>query len=228
LEKISRTLRQVDLYNAELRSKILVAKRTTLKAEEDIHKQEIEKKRQDYFIDHLAEELRKLQERRALFETQLQAQQHETRAAIETLQDAATEMEAIKFEKRQLVNQWKSSLIGLQKRDDVLLQVEKGLSKNREKIASMEAEIAGYKRAHRRAQQQGEAIQAVLSKLENEVDYLKRQIGTVNEQRDKLKETYTMYMKSMDQVESEFRQLQQVSFWYYFPCNHPRSHLANL
>jgi hypothetical protein len=46
LERISRTLKQVDLYNEELRSKILVAKRTTLKAEEDIINQEIEKKRQ--------------------------------------------------------------------------------------------------------------------------------------------------------------------------------------
>jgi coiled-coil domain-containing protein 40 len=46
LEKISKTLQQVDLYNDDLRSKILVAKRTTLKAEESIMKQEAEKKRQ--------------------------------------------------------------------------------------------------------------------------------------------------------------------------------------
>ena len=46
LGKISKTLKQVDLYNEDLRSKIMVAKRTTLKAEEDIVKQEVEKKRQ--------------------------------------------------------------------------------------------------------------------------------------------------------------------------------------
>jgi len=45
-EKISRSLKQVDLYEEELRSKILVAKRTTLKAEKDILSKEIEKKRQ--------------------------------------------------------------------------------------------------------------------------------------------------------------------------------------
>lgn len=124
LEKISKTLKQVDLYNEELRSKILVAKRTTLKAEKDITKQEMEKKRQDFFIDNLSEQLRKLQEKRDIYENQLQAQQRETKAAIETLQDASTEMEAIQFEKRQLVNQWKSSLIGLQRREDMLEQIE--------------------------------------------------------------------------------------------------------
>ncbi|KAJ3279437.1 Coiled-coil domain-containing protein 40 [Borealophlyctis nickersoniae] len=96
LEKISRTLRQVDLYNDDLRSKIMVAKRSTLKAEDDLVHQEMEKKRQDYFIDHLTEQLRTLQERRALYETQLIAQQRETKAAMETLQDAATEMEVVR------------------------------------------------------------------------------------------------------------------------------------
>eukprot|EP00842_Homolaphlyctis_polyrhiza_P000468 jgi/Hompol1/1421/HPOL_005591-RA len=209
LEKISRTLKQVDLYNEELRSRILVAKRTTLKAEEDLIKQEMEKKRQDYFIDHLTEQLRQLQERRAMYETQLQAQQRETKAALLTLQDAATEMEAIQFEKRQLLNQWKSSLIGLQRRDDVLLQIEKGIEKNNEAIASMTREISGFRRALRKAQVEGETLTTILTKLETEIDYVKRQIATLNDQQDKLKETYTMYMKSLGQAEKELSQLQQ-------------------
>jgi chromosome segregation ATPase len=127
LDKISKTFKQVDLYNEDLRSKILVAKRTTLKAEKDIDKQEMEKRRQDYFIDSLSEQLRKLQDRRDVYENQLQAQQRETRAALETLQDASTEMEAIQFEKRQLVNQWKSSLIGLQRRGEMKLQIDNAI-----------------------------------------------------------------------------------------------------
>jgi len=46
LEKIHQTIKQVDLYHEELKSQISVVKRTTLKTEEDITKQEIEKKRQ--------------------------------------------------------------------------------------------------------------------------------------------------------------------------------------
>ncbi|KAK6092286.1 Coiled-coil domain-containing protein 40 [Batrachochytrium dendrobatidis] len=209
LEKISRSLRQVDLYNEELRSRILVVKRSTLKAEDDIMKQEIEKKRQDYFIDHLTEQLRKLQERRAVYDNQLQAQQRETKAAVETLQDAATEMEAIQFEKRQLLNQWKSSLMGLQRRDDVLLQLEKAIEKSNETIASMEREIGGFRRALRQAQTEGEQLTMILGKLENEIDYIKRQIATINDQQEKLKETYTVYMKSLGHAEKDLGQLQQ-------------------
>ena len=93
LDKITRAIKQVDLYNEELRSNILIAKRTTLKAEEDIVKQEMEKKRQDFYIDRLNDQLRKLQEQRGLYETQWINQQKETKSSMETLQDALTEMD---------------------------------------------------------------------------------------------------------------------------------------
>ncbi|KAI9098134.1 hypothetical protein DFS34DRAFT_704117 [Phlyctochytrium arcticum] len=203
LEKISRTIKQVDLYNEELRSKIMVAKRTTMKAEEDLIKQEHDKKRQDYFIDHLTDQLRKLQERRALYETQLLAQQKETHSAMETLQDAATEMEAIQFEKRQLLHQWKSSLIGLQRREDILQQVETGIQKNKDTILNMTGEISGFRYSLRQAQEQNETLTVLLNKLEGEVEYIKREIADINEQKEKLKESWTIYTKSLQQTESE-------------------------
>ncbi|KAJ3175661.1 Coiled-coil domain-containing protein 40 [Geranomyces variabilis] len=203
LEKISRTIKQVDLYNEQLRSKILVAKRTTMKAEEDLVKQEQDKKRQDYFIDHLTDQLRRLQERRALFETQLIAQQRETKAALETLQDAATEMEAIQFEKRQLVHQWKSSLIGLQRREDVVATIEDGIQKNKDTLLSMSGEVSGFRLSLRRAQEQNETLTLLLNKLSNEVAHLRRDIAAIADQKEKLKESYTMYTRSLEQIEAE-------------------------
>lgn len=49
LQKMSTNLKQVELYSEEVASKIKLTKRTTLKSEEDILKQEIEKKRQVNF-----------------------------------------------------------------------------------------------------------------------------------------------------------------------------------
>ncbi|KAJ3307214.1 Coiled-coil domain-containing protein 40 [Kappamyces sp. JEL0829] len=209
LEKIGRTLKQVDLYNEELRSKILVAKRTTLKAEKDIVQQEMEKKRQDFFIDHLTEQLRKLQEKRATYDAQLAVQQRETQAAIQTLQDAATEMEAIQFEKRQLINQWKSSLIGLKKRDEMIAEIEAAITKQNETLAVMHTEITGYKRTIRKAQEDGENLTSVLNKLELEIEYIKRQIVNRGEDKEKLADQYSIFSKSMNQTESEISHVQQ-------------------
>lgn len=48
------------------------------------------------------------------------AQQHETRAARELLTEAASDMEAVNFEKKGLLAQWQASLLGLQRRDEAL------------------------------------------------------------------------------------------------------------
>ncbi|KAJ3060662.1 Coiled-coil domain-containing protein 40, partial [Podochytrium sp. JEL0797] len=130
LGKLPITLKQINFCHDELRSKILVAKRTTLKAEK--------KKHQDYFINNLTDRLRHPQEHRALDERK------KPKSSLETLHDASTEMEAIQFEKRQLLHQ-KSSLIGLQCRDKVLLNVDKGIQKNKDTILSVNGEFAGFK-----------------------------------------------------------------------------------
>lgn len=205
LEKVSRSIKQIDVYSEELRSKILVAKRTTLKAEDDLVHQEKEKRRQDYFIDRLTEQLRRLQEKRALYETQLIAQQKETQAAQQTLHDAATEMEAIQFEKRQLLQQWRSSIIGLQRRDEVLHQIQMGVSKNEETIASMDSELSGFQRSLRSSQEESETLLGVLNKLESEIEHIRKQIMIINDQKDKLRESYQMCSKALEQTEKEFQ-----------------------
>ena len=55
------------------------------------------------------------QQQLQLHAAQLEAQKRETRAALETLAEAEAEMEGVHFEKKQLVAQWKSSLLAIQK-----------------------------------------------------------------------------------------------------------------
>lgn len=78
------------------------------------------KKEQDLLIDHLHGQIKGHQRQIALFTQQHAAQQRETRAAQETLAEAAAEMEGVAFEKQQLTAQWQSSLIAMQKRDEAL------------------------------------------------------------------------------------------------------------
>ena len=120
LAQLQTTLRQVTTYNEELKGEVAVTRRATYKAEEAITKLERAKGDQDIFIDTLNENLKKAQEQRALFEAQYASQASETQAAVDTLRDATKEMETIEFEKKQLMQQWKSSLIGMRRRDEAL------------------------------------------------------------------------------------------------------------
>ena len=94
--------------------------RATYAAENAVQRLEKGKKEQDLLIDHLHGQIKGHQRQITLFTQQHAAQQRETRAAQETLAEAAAEMEGVAFEKKQLTAQWQSSLIAMQKRDEAL------------------------------------------------------------------------------------------------------------
>ena len=127
LDQLATTLRQVEAYNEQMRSEIAVTRRATYKAEEAITQLEGGKVQQDVLIDAINEKLKRSQEQLALYEAQLLAQQQETGAAGNTLKEASAEMEAIHFEKKQLLSQWKTALIGMGRRDEALKATEEAI-----------------------------------------------------------------------------------------------------
>lgn len=126
-EKLTRNIKQLELFKEEIDSKLKITKLSTKKAEEEIIRKEMEKKRQDYMIDNMIDQLRKLQEKKELIEQQINNQQKDTRAIMEMVQDATTEIEVINFEKKQLMHQWKSSLVSLQKKEEGYHEIERSI-----------------------------------------------------------------------------------------------------
>ena len=168
LDQLNMTLRQVEGYNEQMKSEIAVTRRATYKAEESINSLEGSKRQQDSLIDGLNEKLKRAQEELALNEAQLISQRGETAAAAATLKKASTEMEAINFERKQLLQQWKSALIGMQRRDEALQATEQALLKQREHEMALEAELIGVKKAIKHEEERNEVLISTESKLEAE------------------------------------------------------------
>eukprot|EP00976_Prorocentrum_cordatum_P029122 592473-Prorocentrum_minimum.AAC.1 len=81
LDKLNGTLKQIEAYNEQMKNEIAVTRRATYVAEESVTNMEKEKKEQDFLIDNLQEQLKRLHQQHQLYEAQLVAQQRETRAA---------------------------------------------------------------------------------------------------------------------------------------------------
>lgn len=73
---------------------------------------------QDIYVNRLVERVDKLREDMAMYDAQLVAQTEETKAARDALNEAFMEIENISLEKKQLFQQWNSSLIGMRRRDE--------------------------------------------------------------------------------------------------------------
>eukprot|EP00667_Euglena_gracilis_P002731 EG_transcript_2736 len=209
LDKLSETLLRVEQFNEQMQSEIAVERRAAYKAEEEISNLEQQKKKQDFLIDQLNEQIKQLSERMALYESQLDSQRKETNLAKETLSDALAEMEAIHFEKKQLLQQWKTSLIGMQRRDEALRATEDALTQQKEALLALDTEIAGYKQSIKREQEKNEKLTQSLAKAENEVNFLEKQIDGLLEKKQKANDRFTMLKKSMENTDAEAKVVDQ-------------------
>ena len=71
LDALNETIRQVKLYNEEMKGEIAVTRRATYKAEDNVKDLENAKKGQDLYIDNLNERIKKLQAEISLSEAQV-------------------------------------------------------------------------------------------------------------------------------------------------------------
>jgi len=209
LDQLHMTLRQVETYNDQMKSEIAVTRRATYKAEESINTLESGKKQQDILIDSLNEQLRHAQEELALTETQLVAQGGETSVARQTLKDASAEMEAINFEKKQLLQQWKVALIGMQRRDEALQATEEALVKQREQEMALDSEVSGVKKAIKREEEKNEVLTATESKLESESRAADASMLECKEKEERQHEKFAMLNKSLEQTDAELTRVTQ-------------------
>ena len=66
LSKLTRTLHQIEEYNIQMKSELAVTRRTVYRGEENVVGLEKEKKKQDFLIDSMNEEIKRLTEQKTI------------------------------------------------------------------------------------------------------------------------------------------------------------------
>ncbi|XP_071132695.1 coiled-coil domain-containing protein 40-like [Mytilus edulis] len=196
-------LRLFYMQNAkeDVRSDIAIMRRAAEKADTEVSKAEIEKQKQDLYVDRLVETVDKLKEEIAMFEAQITAQLEETKAAKEALSDAHMEIEAIQLEKKQLFQQWNSSIIGMRRRDEAHSAMNEALEQQLQKVLSLETEIEGYKKSIFKEQEQNEKLTLILNKTERDIETVKKQLTQCQAKHDALKAEYATYTRMLHETE---------------------------
>lgn len=116
-------------------------------------------------IDNLQQQLTTLEQQKGTYDAQIIAQRKETQTATQILAQAQSEMDAIGAEKKQLWQQWRNSLVALEKREEMLREKQAACTKVREKLMVMDAEANGFKSATKIEQDKNEQLTQILNKV---------------------------------------------------------------
>jgi len=119
IEQLGQKIVYMEQAKREVNANVQTLHRASSKAGVELAAAELDKRRQDMFVDRLTQRVELLQDDRRKYEAQLVVQQNETGAYREMLSEAKTEIEAIELDKKRLMQQWDSSIISMRKRDEL-------------------------------------------------------------------------------------------------------------
>ncbi|KEG15290.1 hypothetical protein DQ04_00121220 [Trypanosoma grayi] len=214
LVKLTETLVKVQEFNEQLRNEVQVERRAAYKTEEDITNLEKEKLKQDNLIDALEKRVVLLEEELSTTNTQIDNQKTETQKAREILAEAMAEMEAINFEKKQLVQQWKSTLIGMQRRHEAMKKTEEALQQQKDDLQALEHEITGCRKDIQGVEAETSKLREFMSRVDNEVAVLEKQIEALVERKEKSAQAYSMLKNNLEQADIESKKLEYEARTY--------------
>ncbi|XP_075034039.1 coiled-coil domain-containing protein 40 [Mixophyes fleayi] len=201
VENLALRLFYMENMNRDVRSDISVMKRAVQKAEAEKLQAEVEKKKQDMFVDRLTLEADRLREQIALYEAQISAQREDTKAVREAVSEANMEIETICVEKKQLMQQWNSSLIGMTRRDEAYAAVQEALSLAKQELLSMDTEIEVYKKSVTKEEERNEKLAYRLNRAESDSAMIKKLITQCQARQEALRIEFSTYMRTLEETE---------------------------
>lgn len=209
LDKLNVQVQQVEEYNEKVKSEIMVTRRAAYGTEEAMQRAEKEKRRQDDMIDQLNEQIKNAAEQIRLFEAQITAQKEQTVSAQATLKEAMKEIEVINVEKREFLQKWKSSLIGMANRDAALQASEAALLEQKEELQSLMIQIKGLKAAIKDERSENERLTGMVGRSEAEAKIIDNQLIAARETKRELQQKYSMLRSNMDRVDKDLKAAKQ-------------------
>lgn len=207
LDGISDTIRQVEKYNEEMSAQIALTRRATFKAEEDVVTKEAAKAKQDTYIDHLNTQIKLASEQLQILRSQKGAQTAQIASVLSTIADANSEVDAIAFEKKQLLAQWQSTLVAMKKRDEVVVAQQKRIAEVREQLESMDAEENNLRKATTSSQTAHAKLQETLDKERADLKYLENQAAGLKRQYDALEQKQEDLAQALAATEAEIKRV---------------------
>ncbi|XP_037328820.2 coiled-coil domain-containing protein 40 isoform X2 [Pungitius pungitius] len=209
----------------DLRSNVKALKNARSKARAEKNKAEDQKFKQDLYVERLTKDMERLTQQIAMYEVQAVAQAEETQAAQEALSEAEMEMESLVMARKQLLQQWSSSLVGMRSRDEAFSAMQDAVRAVEHQVVLLDREIEGYKRSIGQEQEQNETLTAQLNWSQMDAATSKKLISQKQAQHEALQAHYSTCVRTLRETESNLVRLSKDLSGHRVKVNDQRKQL---
>ncbi|KAG8507499.1 Coiled-coil domain-containing protein 40 [Galemys pyrenaicus] len=202
LEALSLQLFYMQNVDQDVRDDILVMRQVVKKAEAERARAEMDKKKQDLYVDQLTSQAKQLEEQSALLEAQHCAQAEDTRALRKAVSEACTEIDVINVEKKHILQQWATSLVGMKNRDEAHRTIQEALRECEHQVKSVEGELEAYKKSIVKEEEQNEKLASILNRTDMASGLLQKLTSQCLARQEALKNEFNTYRLALQETEA--------------------------
>ncbi|XP_057572069.1 coiled-coil domain-containing protein 40 [Hippopotamus amphibius kiboko] len=177
----------------DVRDDIRVMKQVVKKSEAERMRAELEKKQQDLHVDQMTTQANQLEEQIALLEAQYRAQAEDTQTLRKAVNEACMEIDAINMEKKRILQQWATSLVGMKHRDEAHKTIQEALSECQHQIKSMDGELEAYKKSITKEEEKNEKLAGILNRAETEASLMQKLTSQCLAKEEALQNEFNTY-----------------------------------
>lgn len=95
-------------------------------------------------------------------------------------------MELIAVEKREYLQKWRTSIVGMRNRDEALENAYHTADIQRQTLQNLELSLSGYKQAIKQEQIENEKLTAILNRVEAETRFMDQQLQAIADTKKNL------------------------------------------
>ncbi|XP_058258248.1 coiled-coil domain-containing protein 40-like isoform X2 [Hemibagrus wyckioides] len=210
-ERVTRRLRYMEKLTSDMRSDVTALKNTKAKAQAERRHAEEQKLQQDLYVERLMKQEEKLKEQIALYEAQTLAQTKEKQAVRDVLAEAQLELDSMMVERKQLLQQWNSSMVEMKRRDEAYSMVQEMLRSANQELRALDTELEGCRRAITQEQEKNEALTVQRKRTELNCNTYKKLLTQTSTQQEELQNLYTTHTRTLQETEKNLNRVTSES-----------------
>nr|XP_045015499.1 coiled-coil domain-containing protein 40 [Jaculus jaculus] len=209
LENLALHVFYMQNIDQDVRDDIRVMKQVVKKTEMERMRAEVEKRKQDLFVDQLTTRAHLLEENISVLEAQYIAQAEDTRILRKAVSEAITEIDAISMEKKRILQQWATSLVGMKHRDEAYRTVLEALSECEHQSKAIDSELDGYKKSIMKEEDKNEKLARLLNHVETEAMLMQKLTAQCVSKQEALQSEFNTYRLTLQETEEMLSKGQQ-------------------
>ncbi|XP_006869709.1 PREDICTED: coiled-coil domain-containing protein 40 [Chrysochloris asiatica] len=201
VESLALRLFYMQNVDQDMRGDIAIMKQVVKKAEMDRRQAEVEKQKQDLHVDQLTTQVHQLEENIALFEAKYLSQAEDTRILRKAVGEACMEIDTINMEKKHILQQWTTSLVGMKHRDEAHRTIQDALSECQHQVKSIDGELEAYKKSVMKEEEKNEKLASILNRVETEANLMQKLTTQCLAKQEALQSEFNTYRLTLQETE---------------------------